>query len=241
MISNTIFQQMFELWLASQHPLDEVIRFSRFVERNPKLRKQSTLHHQHSVCMAIMPVLFNLKKKYYPKLNTELMKDAFQLHDLPEGLLLQKNDVSVVSKRAHHDLEEHLAFEQKIHHFKDSDPDLYKHFLGSYLLQFAHKKDDYLSIFPEEAMDIIHNLRGKYPYEVALFPALEKWEYLFYAYEGYIHHGDEVIWVNVLRHHITELSFFAEEIVGFREEIFPLHFQETINKFLEDNSHIEIV
>ncbi|MEY2672042.1 MAG: hypothetical protein RL687_459, partial [Candidatus Parcubacteria bacterium] len=206
--------------------------------RNPDLRKQTTLHHQHSVCMAIIPVLFNLKKKYCPKLDTELMKDAFQLHDLPEGLLLQKKDISVVSKRAHHDLEEYVAFEQKIQHFKGSDPDLYEHFLEAYLLQFAHKEDEYLSIFPEDAMDIIANLRGEHPYEVALFPALEKWEYLFYAYEGYLHHGDEVIWVNILRHHSIELSNFSSNILGFREEVFPIHFEEAINKFIEKNKHV---
>lgn len=238
MISNTILEQMFELWLASQHPLDEVIRFSRFVDRNPELRKQSTLHHQHSVSMVIIPVLFNLKSRHYPKLNTELMKDAFQWHDLPEGLLLQKKDISVVSKKAHHDLKEYVAFEQKIQHFLFQDINLHRHFMEAYLLQFAHKSDEYLSIFPEEAMEIILHLRKQYPYEVHLFPALEKWEYLFYAYEGYLHYDDKVIWVNVLREHILELSRFANEIVGFREEIFPIYFEEAINKFIEDNKHV---
>ncbi len=238
MISNTIFEQMFELWFASQHPLDEVVRWGRFVERNPDLRKQTTLHHQHSVCMAIIPVLFNLKKKYCPKLDTELMKDAFQLHDLPEGLLLQKKDISVVSKRAHHDLKEYSAFEQKIQHFMFTDFNLYIHFMEAYLLQFAHKSDEYLSIFPEDAITTITHLREEYPYEVNLFPALEKWEYLFYAYEGYLHCGDEVILVNVLREHISELSRFANEIVGFRDVVFPLHFEEAINKFIKDNKHV---
>lgn len=238
MIENTIFEKMFEIWFTSQHPLDEVIRFSRFVERNPKLRKQSTLHHQHSVCMAIMPVLFNLKRKYFPELNTELLKDAFQWHDLPEGLLLQKKDVSVVNKKAHHDLEEYLAFEKSTQHFKSQDFNLHVHFMEAYMLQFAHKSDAYLSIFPEEAMEVIVHLREHYPYEVVLFPALEKWEYLFYAYEGYLHHGDEVIWVNVLREHVSELSVFANEINGFREVVFPLHFEKSINKFIEDNKHV---
>ncbi|MCX6755725.1 MAG: hypothetical protein NTX85_00045 [Candidatus Nomurabacteria bacterium] len=241
MIQDTMLGDMFEIWFSSQSQLSKVERWGRFRENNPDLRKQSTEDHQYSVCLAILPVLIKLKEYYFNHLNTELVKDAFILHDLPEGFLEQEKDISSVSKKSHHDLEEHNAFCKKILHFKKNDKFIYDYYMKAYLLQFCHKDDQYLSVFPESSMEVIKNIRIAHPYEVSLFPALEQWEYLFYAYEGYIDKQDISIFVNVLRNQVPNLQKHAKNIHGFREVVFPIHFEEKLLSFMNEYSHVERV
>lgn len=236
MISNTLIEQMFDMWLTSQTHLQKVKRWSKYIKANTKLRKQHVLHHQYSVCLVMLPVLLKLKQ-YHPSLNTELVKDCFQTHDIAEGLLGLKYDVLASDKKQHHDLQEYLAFKATIKNF---DSIVRDHFHLVYLLQFAHKSDDELSMFPEEALRLIVFIRKTYQYEANLFPALESWEYLFYAYEGYLHHQDSYILVNVLRRQVPFLQASCAQIEGFREVLFPLHFEEKLLEFIKENEDIPV-
>ena len=225
---------MYSLWLTVQKELAKVERWGSYRVRNPKLRKQSTLQHQFSICLVIMPILFKLKE-YYFILDTELLKDAFLLHDIPEGLLRMKKDVQSNAKKDHHDFSEYMAFEN---HFSHLEKKVYNHLLRIYLLQFAHKSNEALALFPQEALEIIIDLRRRNPIEVALFPALEHWEYLFYAYECYLDKKDDVIFVNVLRSQVPRLQKHAEDIRGFRDVLFPKCFEDRLVEFINERHSV---
>lgn len=135
---------MFDAWLKVQVLLPKVERWSKYRIRNPKLRKQTVLHHQYSVCLAIIPVLFKLKE-FNLSLDTELLKDAFMLHDIPEGLLKLRYDVLSDEKENYHDLAEYVAFRKC---FEEVDPLVYEHLERSFLLQFANKTQEEINFFP---------------------------------------------------------------------------------------------
>lgn len=231
MFRGTILGDMFDTWLKIQVQLLKVERWSTYRIRNPKLRRQSVLQHQASVSFAIIPVLLKMKE-LITSLDTELIKDAFTVHDIPEGLLKLRYDILVNKKEHHHDLSEYTAFKFQ---FERMDPAIYKHFEKAFLLQFAHKSDEEINLFPDRAMKVMKHLKLMYPFEVALFPALESWEYLFYAYEGYKNKKDVFIFKDVIEHHLPALRQFAEKIVGFRQIVFTEDFEAELVQFLNNN------
>jgi hypothetical protein len=171
-------------------------------------------------------------------MDSELLKDAFMIHDIPEGMLDMEYDVLSGDKKQSHDLSEYLIFRKNFEHFDES---LFSHLHQAFLLQFAHKNDEDLNMFPDDAIAIMKNLRMMHPYIVLLFPALERWEYLFYAYEGYVHHDDVGIFVNVLRAQVPHLQGYASTIDGFREVLFTKQFEDKCLEFMERNSEIPVV
>ncbi len=236
MVEQTLFDDMFKIWLMVQKDLSEVERWGPFRDNNKKLRSQSVLHHQYSICMILVPVLSELRD-YYPKLDSELVKDAFILHDIPECLLDLKQDIPSNEKRDHHDIAEYNAF---VKCFLNGHKPSFDHLHRAYLLQFGSKSKELISELPSQAQIIVRNLQRSHPYEVSFFPAFEHFEYLFYAYEGFAHHGDEVIFINVLRNQFPRLVKHAESIKGYREVLFPPHFEEAIKGYLDKYKHVPV-
>ena len=230
----TLLGKLFPIWLSVQTDLAKVFRWDIYFKADKLLRKQSSLHHQYSVCVAILPGLF-LLKEHKPDLDTELIKDAFILHDIPEGLLKMKVDVINSEKRQSHDINEHSVFHKHFSHFDDK---LFHHMHRAYLLQFAHKPLGQLNMFLPKTLEMIDELRRTRKYECDLFRALECWEYLFYAYEAYLATGNKFLIVNVLRPQVPQLQQYATDLMGFREVFFPPHMEEACLKFIEENSSI---
>lgn len=237
MFNGSIMGQMYDIWLKSQVLLTRVERWESYRGLNHKLRRQSTLQHQYSVCLVIIPVLFKLKL-WNPALDTELIKDAFMIHDISEGLLKMKQDVVYGKKQNHHDFSECLAFYFHMESLKQNDCEIYENLERAYLLQFAHKSYEQLKDFPDRTVRVINHLKQENPLEVLLFPALEHWEYLFYAYEGYKEKGDKVIFTNVLRNQVPKLIEHTKEINGFREVVFPQQLEDEFNLFMKENEDI---
>ena len=237
MLLGSIMGQMYNTWLKSQVLLLRVERWENYRGLNPKLRRQSTLQHQYSVCLVIIPVLLKLKI-WNPSLDTELVKDAFMIHDIAEGLLKMKQDVVYGKKQNYHDVAEYLAFHYHFENLKHDDYEIYQNLEKAYLLQFAGKSTEHMKDFPDQAAYVMNCLKESNPLEVLLFPALERWEYLFYAYEGYKEKGDKVIFVNVLRNQIPRLIENVKVINGFREVVFPQQLENELTLFMKENEDI---
>ena len=234
MFKNTLIARVYPLWLSVQTEMSQIFRWEPYVKADKKLRKQSTLHHAFSICLVVMVVAFKLKK-HYKALDTELLKDAFTLHDIPEGMLKKKFDVVNADKNQSHDLTEYLIFKKN---FEKLDKDVFEHMHTAYLLQYAHKPDKDLGMFPREALNTIHRLRKTHDYEVKLFRALEQWEYIFYAYEAYVKNKNVFLLTNVLREQVPHLQKYAHELLGFREEIFTDEFEKECLEFIEANKDL---
>lgn len=236
MVDQTFFDDMFKIWLLVQKDLSEVERWGPFRDRNKNLRSQSVLHHQYSICVILVPILLQLKN-YYPRLDSELVKDAFTYHDIPECLLNRMQDVPSHEKNDEHDMIEYKAF---IKLFLDGHKPSFDYLHRVYLLQFCSKSKELISQLPSNAQMIVRDLQMSHPYEVNLFPALEHYEYMYYAYEGFLNHKDEIILTNVLRSQFPRLVKHSQIIPGFKEVLFPQHFEDAARDFLEKHKHVPV-
>ena len=237
-MKGTMIGQFFDTWLKSQILMSEVERWSRFRRLNPSLRRQSSLHHEYSICLILIPVLFKFKSINH-LLDTEFLKDAFMVHDMSEGLLKMQADISFVEKVKYDDLEEYRVFIKHLKSINGLEKSIFDYFEKCFLLQFAHKGKEDLDIFPKKTLSVLNKLKKKFPNEVQLFPALEQWEYIFYAYEGFIKHNDLVIFINVLRNQVPDLVRYSQEIEGFQEILFPKFFEDELLHFMEINKNVE--
>lgn len=234
MFKDTLIGDLLPIWLSVQTDLSKVLRWSNYAKEDKKLRRQSTLAHQYSICVVIIPALYQLKK-FVPELDTELLKDAFTLHDIPEGLLKMKADIVNNEKIQDDDINEHSVFKKSFNHLEGT---LFEYLHNAYLVQFAHKETKQLDMFLPETINKIENLRKNKPYEVKLFRAIECWEYIFYGYEAFLKNENVYLLVNILRRQVPDLQQYAKELVGFREVFFPKKMEIAMLNFIEQNKHL---
>lgn len=194
--------RVIDVWKSGQVLLPEVIRWSKYVNaEDSKVRKQNSLQHSHSI--SVFATIFLTKTRSYLILDEELVKDAVHNHDHGEGEL--KFDTLYIDKTEQGDLDEYLAFAKRFSNLEDQD--LFFEFQRPFLLQFALKNPE---IFPEDARKIMSELAFYREKECKAFDAIERLDYLLFAFEQYNEVGDEVILVQTLRGQIPHLNNLAD-------------------------------
>src|SRR5882757_11409422 len=130
MIERSLVGKLSDVWLSSQTDLAEVIRWGKYCDANPELRKQSTDKHVGSLALVGNIALKHLQDYY--DYDQALILAAIGIHDFPEGP--KKKETLFNEKTASQDVEEYLIFKKKFGHLK---PAVYEALEQEYLLQFA--------------------------------------------------------------------------------------------------------
>lgn len=211
-------------WLSIQTKLKNVIRWIKYIGKDNGIRIQNSGEHSLSLTLLGIQVLGELSP--YVKLNEGLVLSALVVHDFGEGEI--KKDTLYADKSPEGDLEEYLAFRQS---FELNSGGQFHLFHRAFLLQFA--TDDPPTIFPDDARMIMEDLMIKYPMEVLAFRAIEIWDYLYFAFEQYSKRGNSMILVQTLRHQFDRLDDLAENLPGFRQQIWTKDIRDWCEDFLE--------
>lgn len=222
-MDKNLIEKLLPLWNMSQRELASVVRWGSFVEENPKLWKQPTLHHTLSFSI-VASVCVQLLKKHI-RLDEGLLQLAFNIHDLGEGLT--RRDISVGKKQDKDDLEEYEALKKS---FSFLSPKDFRPLQKAFLLQFARRNPD---CFDQYERNLMRQLMKSSKNEVLVFNALESWEYIFYPLEMYIQGLDDggLLFI-VLSNQLDKLKMFSRELKGFRQEIFTKSFEEWAEDFV---------
>lgn len=216
-----------DVWKSGQTLLPKVTRWSKYVKDDDPYgggRVQDTLQHSYSLSLLGEILLLTLKKHNHTY-DHHLFLTACLLHDHGEGEL--ERDILYVDKSSDEDLNEYKAFQKR---FGTLDKDIYEPLEQAFLLQFAQLEDNEAAKFPEEAKKQMEYLKQNKHLEILAFEALERWDYVLYALEQYKDRQNERILVRVLRNQAPHLDRLADELPGFKEEIW----NEKIRHWAED-------
>lgn len=200
-------------WHLPQVAMSKVIRWGNHLENDVSnsLRIQNTLQHTHS--LVFMCDVLSYKLQSYVELDEALLLRACHYHDVGEGLC--GFDTPYGSKSDNQDLNEYLAF---CEFHKDLDEKFFLKQKQAFLLQFAGK-DKYFDLFPPDALYPMLTLKKYKPYEVLFFEVLERWEYFFYPLEHCSDGKHMDLLRSVVKNQCPRLDELAEELPGFKEEI----------------------
>ena len=205
------WQNLLVGWRQPQLDLPDVFRWGKFSNTDYKhlLRSQNTL--QHTYAMLYLCDVLTTRLESHVRLDEALLFRACYLHDVGEGL--RHLDVCYDDKQNNDDLEEYRAF---VKSFCEFDRLIWPKYHRAFLLQFVQSCP---VEFPQEAISIIEDLRKNNYYEVLAFKAIERWDYLFYPLE----HSSEDACLHLLkavaRNQVPKLNEIADQLPGFREEI----------------------
>ena len=228
--AQAVFSPLLDILRAPQTDLRTVIRFEKYSSADPDLRKQDTLQHSYSLILFAI-VFLSKMRKHLPDLDEAFFLKAVAVHDMAEGLL--KRDIVFVDKKDEHDLHEYMAFMAEWR--KVEDEVLALEMRRAFLLQFAHKNPD---IFPPGAAEDIRLLRYIHDKENLAFQAMEALDYLFYAFEGWIHYCNDVILVQILRNQVPRLDVFTKTLPGFEQEWWTTERSAWCKQFMADHTHV---
>lgn len=222
------FLAVLHVWTHIQTSLTTVFRWGNHRARNPELRQQTNLAHTYAFLFLAMTVLPKLKR-HNPTLDGELMLTSIHLHDVGEAE--RGVDTPYINKKQAIDVVEFVAFRERMQHL---EPGIRQHLERAFLLQFCLGEYD---LFPEDVHEIMAELREDYAPEALLFAALERLDYIKFAYESYTIHGDAIILTHVLRKQCHEMARYTESIPGFNEVWTP-EMNEWAQRFLID--HLDV-
>lgn len=211
-------------WLSIQTKLKKVIRWEKYIGKDNGIRIQNSGEHSLSLALLGIQVLGELSP--YVALDEGFVLSALVVHDFGEGEI--GKDTLYANKSPSRDVEEYLAFRES---FESNSNGQFHLFHRAFLLQFA--SDSPSTIFPDDAQVIMKDLMTKYPMEVLAFRAIEIWDYLYFAFEQYARRGNSTILVQTLRHQFERLDDLAENLPGFREQIWTRDIRGWCENFLE--------
>lgn len=222
------FLAVLSVWTHLQSSLTKIVRWGKHRARNPALRKQTNLEHTYAFMFLAMTALPKLKW-FNPELDAGLILTCIHLHDVGEAET--GTDTQFINKKQEIDVQEFLAFRQRM---QALEIDVREELEAAFLLQFCLADH---SLFPEDAQVVLKRLAKRFSLEAKIFAALERFDYVQYAYEGYMEHGDNVILTHVLRNQLPALEQYAANISGF-DEIWKPEMNEWAKKFLAANEHV---
>lgn len=231
----TVLETFFPIWLSAQKDLSKVIRWKpRLNDGIAKkgMRRQNVLQHTQSFSCFAGTVLIEINEYFIKEkgeqLDLLLLERAFKWHDHAEGL--KHRDIIGPLKKDQDDVDEYLAF---MEHVDKLAPVVKKEYQYAFLLQFAL---DGNKLFPEEAQEIVDELKETRYFEAMLFKALEKFEYIFYPIEMRKKHKYLLTWL--LRGILPRMQNCAKEIPGFREVVFTVLLEEQITDYLKAHEDV---
>lgn len=212
-------QNLVHVWARPQYTLPKVIRWKKYVRRGS--RRQNTLEHSYSIALFALWWFPHLRQ--YVTLNEELVLKALLVHDIGEGEV--GADTLYIDKSHDGDLAECAAFFER---FGDAVGEEGRE---AYLLQFATKADQMPRYRGE-----LQRLAIRYPTEILVFQAIEKFDYVLYALEQFLLRKQVKILVQTLRHQMWFFDRLAEELPGFRATLWTPDFATWCESLLDRHS-----
>lgn len=220
------------VWQTFQELMPRVQRWKSYCKEDPSLRKQDSM--QHTASIALLAIMFVQKLAKHVDLDMLLILEAFIVHDQSEGEL--HRDVQFNVKTEDHDLAEYLAFEKRYNKLQL----FWSHMQRIYLLQFCLESP---ASFPEDAQEVMTELRRKNRREALAFMALEHWEYFLYALEQYREKGNRKVLYDVIVKSQPYFERLARELRGFEAEVWTSEISQWCKQFVlrcvEDNIPLE--
>ena len=194
-----------ETWKTLQEGHEAVVRWGKYIECNPRLPRQTNLHHIVSVERFFHYFLGHLKTHF--ETDKQLVMDAILVHE--DGEAIEKRDVLLHDKTFSGHKDEYLAFNKML----VGSPSYRKRMQRAFLLQFVLEKD-FLIDGDDDANKVLESLRKRNQHEATIFNLLERFDYYLYAVRAYDEVGDVVILVHVLRNNWCFLDSYSRVIPG---------------------------
>jgi len=212
------------VWKMLQKGHEKVIRWEEYWKNNPNLLRQTNLHHVGSLMPTAHFVVAHLRAEN-PTMDVELILDTALCHEHGEGII--GKDALYHNKTDAGDLEETLAFRR----FNVGDSYYRNRMMKAFLLQYATKKENGFGGH-DKIVTELQVLREKNSFEAAVFNAIEKLDYFWYAKMGYEECADVVILTHTLRNQFERLEYYSSNIRGF-DRFWDEETSKTASSFLE--------
>lgn len=195
----------FEIWLKLQGGQEKITRFGGYLPRYGQvMRHQNGHEHRCSVCFLFTEMMIRMRP--FCELDELMLTRCINHHDEPEGII--GVDVLAPKKKDEDDLREYLVFEEL---YKGLGEEVWKELQRSFLLQFCIANP---ACFPEDARAVMSDLAVNRRYEALFFDAVQRLDYLYYAYECYTRGLDRVLH-EVAQTQIDKIEAIAPQLPGF--------------------------
>ncbi len=224
MKNDSVLNPTFSVWRRLQQGQEKIHRFGQHLA-NPEtghlLRLQNG--HEHCCSVGFLARYYLIKMRQYIELDEALIMNCFRIHDIPEGILLI--DVAAHLKVDNDDLNEYLAFEKLM---KPLGADVWAEEQRVFLLQFCLINP---TCFPADARIVMSKLLKSHGLEALFFDGLQRFDYLYYAYEALIEKEVSSVLAQVAFHQIPHLDRVASKLPGFREAVWTDEKRAFFKKF----------
>ncbi|MDO8583831.1 MAG: hypothetical protein Q7R83_01490 [bacterium] len=218
------WDSMINVWRSGQERLATVRCWSAFdCDKNGGIRPQDLLQHSYSLAVLGRMVISLLRP--HATLDESLLMTALLLHD--HGKAEIGFDPPAPSKSDWSQLREYYGF---ISRFSHLPAPVFHELERAFLLQCATLS---LEHFPEDARNVVEQLKIEHPLEVLAFEAIERWDFVLYALEQYRERQNEMILSRVLRNHESRLDELAASLPGFGTVIWTPEIQAWKADFLK--------
>lgn len=212
-----------DVWQSPQTKLPQVTRWSKYIKDEQGAREQNSLQHSHSITI-LGALVAPQMRSYGAQINLGLLLSALALHDVGEGEL--GADTLYIDKHVQGDVAEYEAF------LAWCQPLGQRELLTlerAFLLQFALKNPPEFNAHARKVMSL---LAEEEPETAHAFNAIERYDYVLYAFEQYRTRGNEKILVQTLRHQMPHLDRLAGTVPGVREVIWDHDLRKWVGEFL---------
>ncbi|MBI4268492.1 hypothetical protein HY627_01500 [Candidatus Uhrbacteria bacterium] len=206
-----------DVWLSGQTLLPQVRRWGENTDAKGRGRRQDVL--QHTVSVSVLGRIFKglLEPHLIGKATVSwlLIFDALLFHDHGEEVYISRGYDENSEERTIVDGEllEDAAFARRCGQLPT---ELARSFVYSSRLQFAPRGKNFDGDIPADLFEDQSAHRSAHWQEALIFEAIERYDYLLYAFE---HRHDTEIAVAIIRRHLERLSYLADRIPGMREEL----------------------
>ncbi|MBU1032455.1 hypothetical protein KJ937_00800 [Patescibacteria group bacterium] len=212
--------------------LDKVQRWTNF-QKSSGSRSQTTLAHSVSIQLAAIAVITAEQRHNPEPFDAGFVHQALALHDLGELCRAEIGfDVVHLQKTTGSDLKE---VETARNLFLSLPSPLRDQCMFLFLSQFASKE----KMLDGQEKDMMDQLRAEKSLECLIFNAIERVDYILYAYSEYLLHGNVRIMIHVLRNQHAKLKALAEQLPGFAKEIYKPDMIAWADKLLAEYEDVE--
>lgn len=175
-----LLDPIFPIWLTLQSGQEKIIRFSTYIEIfGDRMRHQNGHEHRCSVCLLFTDAMIRMRQ--YCQLDELLLTRCINHHDEPEGI--SKIDKPAPEKTDADDLDEYLIFEKL---YRPLGNTVWTELQKAFLLQFCLSNPD---CFPDDAREVMRHLATDHKNEALFFDAVQRFDYLLYAFECFAEGG----------------------------------------------------
>lgn len=235
-----------DVWQSGQVLCQNVVRWGPNSDIEGLGRKQSVLQHLYSI--QVLARIFRSKLRLHLRAHVaslcaeeadeflpswDTIFDCLLFHDHGEGELYAQQGFDLGPEQQDDGMaavREDAALAARVSQLGDPPA---REFIFRSRLQFVPSDKELPDSAPELLRDDQSILRKYYGLEGKIFEAIERYDYLLYAFE---HRDDPAVGpkkiLKVLFRHVGRLSDLAREIPGFREEIWTHELEHACSAFV---------